>query len=125
MDINQRQGFLTVNLLVDRITLGRLDGILVFGRGHPCNLFKLFGKILDGGVAQFPGSVCQTHFLIPNEISGHTDTHLTEIFHGAHTCLLPKDSLQMGTSDGEFFTDIFYLQMFRYVGRVIVGDTFE
>ena len=123
--MNQGCCYLSVNLLIDRITLGRLDGIFIFGRGHSGDFLKLLGKILDGSVTQLTGSICQAHFPVSDIISGHTDTHLTEVFHGSHPGLFSKDSLKVGTSDGELFTDGFHLQMLGYMFRVIISNTFE
>ena len=79
-----------INMLTNRVTAGRPNRILIMGRRHPGNFFEQIGKIVDGGITQRPGGVCQIHFVLADQLFGGPDPHLAEVFDGAQSGLLPE-----------------------------------
>ena len=80
---------------------------------------------MDGCVPQCFRGVGDTHLIIPDVLSGYADTHLTEILNGSHAGLTAKNSLEMGTSNGEFVAYFFNFQMLRNVFHIIFCDTIK
>ena len=77
---------------------------------------------MDGSIAQSQCGVGKVHLIFTYHFFGYTDPHLTKVFNGTKSCLLPEDSLQMRASDGELLTDLLNGKVFRNMFCIIIRD---
>ena len=110
-------------MMTYRVAASRPNRVLILGRRHPGNFFVLFGKIMNRRIAKGVSGVRKIHFIFPDKLLGGSNPHLTEIFHGAQSCLFPEDPLKMRTADCELFADLLNVHFLRNVSGIIIGDS--
>lgn len=93
-----------------------LYGRGVFGRRHPCDFFKLPGKIMDRSISQITGNLSEIILIFPDHLFGGFDFQMGKIVNHPALIFCSEQLLKLGAShkicpadflDGEVFPDMF------------------